>query len=151
MQFDGTQLLVSQILLHVKQEPTRTEKQTLALAENLLARIREREITFAEAARQFSDSPTGQKGGIVGLIEFNGAMPREFNTAAFKLKPGEISEPIKTAFGYHLIKLNNVTPGTITWQMARPSLRKALIAHLLNFLTEEGRKISTVELSEDWK
>ena len=151
MQFDGTQLLVSQILLHVKQEPTRTEKQTLALAEKLLARIREKEITFAEAARQFSDSPTGQKGGIVGLIEFNGAMPREFNTAAFKLKPGEISEPVKTAFGYHLIKLNDVTQGTITWQMARPSLRKALIAHLLNFLTEEGRKISTVELSEDWE
>ena len=151
MQFDGTQLLVSQILLHVDQQQVRTEKQTLELAKDLLTRIRQEEVTFADAAREFSDSPTGKKGGMVGLIEFDGAMPREFNTAAFKLKSGEISEPVRTAFGYHLIKLNDITPGTITWQMARPSLRKALIEHLLEFLTEAGREISTVELSEDWE
>ena len=151
MQFDGTQLLVSQILLHVDQQQVRTEKQTLELAKDLLTRIRQEEVTFVDASREFSDSPTGKKGGMVGLIEFDGAMPREFNTAAFKLKSGEISEPVRTAFGYHLIKLNDITPGTITWQMARPSLRKALIEHLLEFLTEAGRKISTVELSGDWK
>ncbi|MBA63142.1 MAG: hypothetical protein CMJ76_12355 [Planctomycetaceae bacterium] len=149
--FDGTRLLVSQILLHIQQRPLRTETQTLALAKEILHLIHENEVTFADAAKQFSDSPTGKKGGLVGSIEYDGAMPREFNQAAFKLKPGEISAPVKTTFGYHLIQLNDITEGSITWQMARPRLRKAMIQYLLNFLTDEGRKIATVEISKDWK
>ena len=150
-QFNGTQLMVSQILLHAHQQQVRTETQTLALAKDILRKIRENEMTFTAAAKKYSDSPTGKTGGVVGLIGYDGAMPREFNQAAFNLKLGEISEPVKTTFGYHLIQLKDIKEGAITWPMARPRLRKAIIEQLLTFLTNQGRKISTIEISEGWK
>ena len=149
-QFDGTQLQVSQILLHIDPKQ-RNADETLSLAESVLQQILDDELSFVDAAKQYSDSPTGKTGGVVGLIQFDGAMPLEFNQAAFALKPGEISKPVRTTFGYHLIMLNEIKEGMISWQMARPRLRKAMIEYLLTFLTEQGRKISTIEISEDWQ
>jgi len=149
-QFDGTQLQVSQILLHIDPKQ-RNADETLSLAESVLQQILDDELSFVDAAKQYSDSPTGKNGGVVGLIQFDGAMPMEFNQAAFALKPEEVSKPVRTTFGYHLIKLNEIKEGMISWQMARPRLRKAMIEYLLTFLTEQGRKISTIEISEDWK
>ena len=149
-QFDGTQLQVSQILLHIDPNQ-RNDDETLSLAESILQQIHDEELSFVDAAKQYSDSPTGKTGGVVGLIQFDGAMPMEFNQAAFALKPGEVSKPVRTTFGYHLIKLNEIQEGMTSWQMARPRLRKAMIEYLLTFLTEQGRKISMIEISEDWK
>lgn len=149
-QFDGTQLQVSQILLHIDPKQ-RNADETLSLAESVLQQILDDKLSFVDAAKQYSDSPTGKTGGVVGLIQFDGAMPMEFNQAAFALKLGEVSKPVRTTFGYHLIKLNEFKEGMISWQMARPRLRKAMIEYLLTFLTEQGRKISTIEISEDWK
>ncbi len=149
--FDGTKLKVAQILLHTTQQQERTDQESLALAKDILKQVRDQSLTFAEAAKQHSESPTGKNGGIVGLITYDGAMPREFNLAAFALKPGEISEPVKTSFGYHLIQVLEVQPGDITWQMARRRLRIAMIEYLLTFLTDQGAKISEVEISEQWK
>ena len=57
---------------------------------------------FAKLAEKNSACPSGQKGGDLG--EFgHGHMVPEFDKAAFALKVGEISEPVKTSFGYHLI------------------------------------------------
>jgi len=149
-QFDGTQLHVSQILLHIDPKQ-RNDNETLSLAESILQQIRDEELSFVDAAKQYSDSPTGKTGGVVGLIQFDGAMPMEFNRAAFALKPGEVSKPVRTTFGYHLIKLNEIQEGMTSWQMARPRLRKAIVEYMLTFLTEQGRKIARIEISEEWK
>ena len=63
---------------------------------------------FAELAKEFSkDSANAENGGNLGTFS-KGQMVKEFEDAVFKLKEGEISEPVKTQFGYHIIKLNKV-------------------------------------------
>ena len=59
--------------------------------------------TFEELAKDFSNCPSGKSGGSLG--EFGkGMMVAEFEKVAFALTPGEVSGPVKTQFGYHLIK-----------------------------------------------
>lgn len=59
--------------------------------------------SFEDLARDFSTCPSGKEGGNLG--EFGkGMMVPTFEKAAFALLPGEISEPVRTQFGFHLIK-----------------------------------------------
>lgn len=63
---------------------------------------------FAELAKEYSkDSANAENGGNLGTFS-KGQMVKEFEDAVFNLKEGEISEPVKTQFGYHIIKLNKV-------------------------------------------
>jgi peptidyl-prolyl cis-trans isomerase SurA len=61
---------------------------------------------FDEAARQFSDDPSGQRGGDLGPFG-HGDMVPEFEAVAFTLKPGDMSQPVRTRFGYHIIKVDS--------------------------------------------
>ena len=59
--------------------------------------------TFEKLAKDFSKCPSGKSGGALG--EFSrGMMVKPFEDAAFGLEVGKISAPVKTQFGYHLIK-----------------------------------------------
>lgn len=59
---------------------------------------------FAEAAKRHSLCPSGQEGGDLGFFG-RGQMVREFEEAAFSMEIGEVSNPVKTQFGYHLLYL----------------------------------------------
>lgn len=65
---------------------------------------------FAAKAKELSsDTGTKDKGGDLGVIQ-KGTMVPEFETAVFSLKKGEISEPVKTQYGYHVIQVTDITP-----------------------------------------
>lgn len=63
---------------------------------------------FEELARRFSQDPgTRERGGDLGFFR-EGDMVREFSRTAFAMRPGQISPPIRTSFGYHVIKLERI-------------------------------------------
>ena len=80
-----------------------------SLADQLLERINNGE-SFSKLAKEFSECPSKKRGGSLGKFS-RGAMVKPFEKAAFALKVGEITpEPVKTDFGYHIIKLTDRIP-----------------------------------------
>ena len=77
------------------------QKQSEALA--LLERLKKGE-SFANLAKELSiDKGSGKRGGDLGYFG-RGMMVKPFEEVAFKLEKGQTSEPVKTEFGYHVIK-----------------------------------------------
>jgi peptidyl-prolyl cis-trans isomerase SurA len=80
------------------------QRAAKARIDSLLSLARSGE-DFAELAKQFSEDPgSASRGGELGLIE-RGDFVKEFEEAAFALKPNEISDVVKTQFGFHIIQL----------------------------------------------
>ena len=85
------------------------DDEQLAKAESLVAELRAG-ADFAEIAEQNSDDPgSASNGGELGEIG-RGEMVAEFESATFDLPEGEISDPIKTQFGYHIIQVEKINP-----------------------------------------
>jgi peptidyl-prolyl cis-trans isomerase D len=76
-------------------------------AEAALSRIRSGEDFAAVATQVSQDSASAQQGGDLGFFK-RGDMVKSFEDVAFGLKPGMVSEPVRTDFGYHLIKVEEV-------------------------------------------
>lgn len=70
----------------------------------LLNKINANEVSFEDAAMENSLCPSGQVGGDLGFFG-RGMMVKPFEDAAFGLEVGELSQPVQTQFGWHLIKL----------------------------------------------
>jgi peptidyl-prolyl cis-trans isomerase C len=71
-------------------------------AQDLMKKLNDN-CSFEELAEKFSKCPSGRQGGQLG--EFGrGRMVPEFEDAAFSLQVGEVSAPVRTQFGYHIIK-----------------------------------------------
>lgn len=73
--------------------------------EEIQQKLKADEISFEDAAKNYSKCPSKSKGGNLGLFQ-KGKMVPEYEAIAFDMDTEEISEPVKTQFGYHLIKLN---------------------------------------------
>ena len=97
---------------------TQTQKRTYVRASHILVnsetqalRLKKEidagEITFQDAAKKYSQCPSGQNGGDLGYFGRN-QMVREFENASFSLPVGQVSAPVRTQFGYHLIKVTDV-------------------------------------------
>ncbi len=87
-------------------DAAKADADALAKINGIAADIKSGKIKFEDAAMQFSTDGTKEKGGDLGVFTRGGMMVAEFETAAFKLQDGEVSPPVKTQFGYHLIRVD---------------------------------------------
>lgn len=81
---------------------------------------------FAETAKEKSTGPSGPNGGNLGWFSA-GMMVPAFETAVKELEPGEVSSPVQTQFGWHIVKLNDIRDKAApTLEEAGPQLREEL-------------------------
>jgi peptidyl-prolyl cis-trans isomerase D len=94
------------ILLKVEENASEEDKNKVkAKALDVLKKVKEPGADFAALAEEYSDDPgSAKKGGDLGFFK-RGRMVPEFEEAAFKLNPGEISDLVESTYGYHIIKV----------------------------------------------
>lgn len=102
------QRLTSHILIELPDDAGQSEIEAAREeAEEAAARVREGEA-FAEVAREMSDDAGSvQAGGDLGWVE-RGQMADAFEQALFALEEGEVSDPVQTGYGFHVVKLRDI-------------------------------------------
>ncbi|MEC8011081.1 MAG: peptidylprolyl isomerase [Pseudomonadota bacterium] len=100
----------------------RSEDEAKELADSIYERIQNGEA-FADLAKEFSDDkPSAVDGGSLPMAE-RGTFVEEFENALYSLNEGEVSQPVKTDFGYHIIKLDGKeSPEAVSFEDKKPEL-----------------------------
>jgi parvulin-like peptidyl-prolyl isomerase len=117
---DGTKLRASQIFLRLPAEAPDTDvAERKAKLSAIRKEVLDKKLSFADAAKKFSEAPTKNKGGDIGFFPFRGKESDLFGDTAFALKVGDISEPVVSPFGVHLIQVTDQQPGQLTLEDVR--------------------------------
>ena len=119
-----------------KKGATVSAKHILTDAEDkcqtILDSILNGEKTFEDAAKEFSTCPSGARGGDLGQFG-RGQMVKEFEDVAFAAEIGEVKGPVKTQFGYHLIKVENKREETVaSFDEVKEVIRRNLVQQKQN-------------------
>jgi parvulin-like peptidyl-prolyl isomerase len=124
-----------------------TEAEALAKAQDLRKQILAG-ADFATLAKANSDDPgSGAKGGDLGTFR-HGQMVAPFDQAAFSIAIGEVSEPVKTQFGYHLIKITSRT--SKTFDEVKPQIEKELKPKLTKDAMDQIKAHTSVTLNDTY-
>lgn len=144
-EFDGTRYRVSHLVL--RPDGTGGTGALVAEARRIGAAIESGEISFAAAAARHSAGPSRYKGGDIGFIPRHGLLAEEFSRAAFELEKGEISEPVVSPFGVHLITVTETDPGTAGPERVLPAIERIAVESVLARLLDECRERTPVVLA----
>lgn len=104
----------SHILISIDPGASAEAKQKArAKAEEVYAELKRDPGKFAELAKKYSQDPgSAANGGDLGFFS-RGSMVKPFDDAAFQMKVGEISMPVESQYGYHIIRLTAIKPGQV--------------------------------------
>lgn len=119
-----------------QEDKDKWRKEALAKADEIYKKVTAPGAEFAQIAKENSIGPSADKGGDLGIFTKD-RMVEEFSVAAFKLKPGEISKPVETKFGIHIIKvLNKYPPGDLPKEALADQIKERLSQRKLH----QGRR-----------
>ena len=124
-----------------------TPEEALAKAQEIRKQILAGGDFAAIAKKESDDTGTATNGGSLGTFS-HGQMVAEFDAAAFSLPIGQLSEPIKTAFGYHLIKVEERKQKT--FEEAKPEIEKQLKSQLGRDAVERLKKQSPAVFDDSY-
>lgn len=98
------------------------------LANSILSDIQNGNVTFEDAAKKHSKCPSSERGGELGDFG-KGQMVPEFDEVCFSMEVGELKGPVKTNFGYHIIRLNKKNPSAqIAYDDIKDRIKEQLIS-----------------------
>jgi len=145
---DGTEVTASHILALARSNDT---KEQHAKAKELIlkvqAELKAGTITFAEAAKKYSQGPSASDNGNLGAFTFD-KMVVPFAKAAFKLKIGEVSKIVETQFGYHLIKVTKrQSPADLAEKVAKRRAEELTLAAQEALIGELRLKLFSLPLT----
>ena len=109
--FNGEKVKLSHILIDTTKLKTDAELKTAKQKIEEVKKEIDNGADFAETAEKYSTCSSAKDGGDVGFYEKSGSLVEELDEVAFSMKVGEISEPVKTQFGYHIIKVTGKVEG----------------------------------------
>ena len=103
----GERINVRHILIQLRPKAS-DEQRVVEELQNIRETVLAGDSAFEDLALKYSDDPNVEKDrGHLGTFEEGGFQIKEFETAIRNLNPGDISEPFKTEFGYHIVRLNS--------------------------------------------
>lgn len=128
------QVKARHILFKVNEtDPQDKKNEQLSKAKDVLKEAKAGKSEFGELAKKYSEGPSAPNGGDLGYFP-RGRMVPSFETAAFALKPNEISDIVETQFGYHIIKVEEKKEArVIPFDEAKEAIRE-------NIKVERGNK-----------
>jgi len=148
---DYEQVHARHILIHTRPlaagQKEQSDAEALAKAQEVRKKIVGGADFAAVAAQESDDTGTKTKGGDLGTFK-HGQMVPPFDQAAFTLPIGELSEPVKTQFGYHLIKVESRE--TKTFEEVKPEVEKRVAPQMAQEAITALEKQSTVVLDPDF-
>lgn len=144
------QVQASHILIKTDEKADEATKAAAkAKAEELLKKVKAGG-DFAALAKENSDCPSKERGGDLGLFG-RGQMTPPFETAAFAMKVGDISDIVETQFGYHIIKLTDKKDAkTISFAEAKPKIMNHLKSQGMGQFANKFRQDLKTNAKIEW-
>jgi peptidyl-prolyl cis-trans isomerase C len=120
---------VRHILLKVTDEAGQEKvSQVEQLARQIAAEAKAGNVDFGFLAKKYSEAPNSGQGGDLGFVTRN-QLDQHFSDAAFSLDPGNISDPVRTRFGFHIIKVEEKRGGTVPeFSTVKERVKAALVS-----------------------
>lgn len=112
--FNGEKVKASHILIDTTKLETDAELEKARQKIEEIKKEIDNGADFAEMAGKYSTCPSAESGGDIGFFQRKGSIVEEFAIVAFSMEVGEISEPVETQFGYHIIKVTDKEEGKDT-------------------------------------
>jgi parvulin-like peptidyl-prolyl isomerase len=148
---EQAQVTLAQIKQQIERQVTEGLAKLPAQTDNL-ARGRERfrliDEAFAEQARTKSMCPSKEQGGDVNWFPRGGSMVEPFSRAAFALQPYQMSDVVKTQFGYHLILVTDRRPGKqVTFEDVKEEVKEVYCARLRDEMARRLRPTAKITIN----
>ena len=145
-EYDGTQWRVSQILIRAKSDTER--EAAIKVLNDIRSEVTSGQITFEEAARKHSQSPSSEQGGDLGFFGYRGQMPISFTSQIVKLKKGEIGQPFASSYGVHLCHVTDMSAGELSLEDVRTAVTAALSRTLWDETVKKLRAEADIKYTE---
>ncbi len=147
--FNGESVKVSHVLIETKNMKTEEEISHALEQIKSIKRELDRGAAFDEVAKKYSTCPSARDGGNLGFIQRKGNFAKPFLDAAFSLRIGQVSEPVQTEYGYHLIKVTDKKEGAnIQFEDVREKVRLEMLDEEILKLIARLRKEARIVINQ---